>query len=141
MKTIKSTILASTPLQPSISLTFQDVGIVLGIAVSTSALLILTIKAISYVNKISLSLTQIEKDIKELSTNTEKTTQLERRFDLHIQDYGNQKDVAHMLLGQLDEKINHKFKRLLFYSREMQRFLQKDTSFQIREYEETREEE
>ncbi|MEA5506177.1 hypothetical protein VB735_24280 [Halotia wernerae UHCC 0503] len=53
----------------------------------------------------------------------------------------NRKDVIQMLLGQLDQKINHKFKRLLFYTRDVQRFLQRDTSFQIREYEENTEQE
>lgn len=83
----------------------------------------------------------IDKDLKEHSDNAEKIRKLESRLDLHIQEYINRKDVVQMVMGQLDEKINHKFKRLLFYSREIQRFLQRNTAFQIREYEENTEQE
>ena len=35
----------------------------------------------------------------------------------------------------------HKFKRVLFYTRQIQRFLQRDTDFKIREYEKTTQQE
>jgi hypothetical protein len=140
MKTFKTVAAISQP-EPGIVVTLQTTSVLLGILVSGSILFSLGIKLVSNVNKISLSISQIQQDLKELSQDAEKVLQLERRMDLHLQDYVNRKDVTQMLLGQLDEKINHKFKRLLFYTREMQRFLQRDTAFQIREYEETREEE
>jgi hypothetical protein len=139
MNTFKTVAAVSQP-EPGIVVTLQTTGVFLGILVSASILLGLGIKLVSNVNKISLSISQIQKDLNELSQDAEKVSQLERRVDLHLQDYVNRKDVTQMLLGQLDEKINHKFRRLLFYTREMQRFLQRDTVFQIREYEETREE-
>ncbi|MEH2000441.1 MAG: hypothetical protein V7L00_17125 [Nostoc sp.] len=79
--------------------------------------------------------------LKEQAANAEKIRHLEKNLDLHIQEYVNRKDVIQMVLGQLDQKINHKFKRLLFYTRDVQRFLQKDTTFNIREYEENTQEE
>ncbi|BAY77961.1 hypothetical protein NIES25_44310 [Nostoc linckia NIES-25] len=79
--------------------------------------------------------------MKEHARDADKIRQIEKTLDLHIQEYVNRKDVMQMLLGQLDQKINHKFKRLLFYTRDVQRFLQKDTAFKMREYEENTQEE
>jgi hypothetical protein len=131
----------SSHIESGIVVTLQSTSILLGILVSGAALTHLGIKLVTNISNISLSIAQIQKDLKALSIDVEKIDKLERRLDLHIQDYINRKDVVQMLLGQLDEKINHKFKRLLFYNREMQKFLQRDTAFQIREYEETKEEE
>jgi hypothetical protein len=141
MNTFKTVAAISSQPEPGIVVTLQSTSILLGILVSGSVLLGLAIKLISNVNKISLSITQIQKDLKQLSNDAERIDKIERKLELHIQDFVNRKDVTQMILGQLDEKINHKFKRLLFYTREMQRFLQKDTNFQIREYEESKEEE
>ncbi|WP_375470962.1 hypothetical protein, partial [uncultured Nostoc sp.] len=95
------------------------------------------ITVISKMNQISNSITQIEKALEEQARNTEKIREIDRTLALHIQEYVNRKDVIQMLLGQLNEKIDHKFKRVLFYTRDIQRFLQRDTDFKIREYEET----
>jgi hypothetical protein len=141
MSTLKPIVAVNPHAQSGLVVTLESTSILLGILVSGSILLGIGIKLVTNVNKISLSIIQIQKDLKQLSVDTEKIDKIERRLELHIQDFVNRKDVTQMLLGQLDEKINHKFKRLLFYSREMQRFLQKDTNFQIREYEESKEEE
>jgi uncharacterized protein YoxC len=137
----KPVIAVSPNTQSGVVVTLQSTSLLFGILVSASVLAGLAIKLISNINKISLSINQIQENLKGLSQSAEKVNQIERRLDLHIQDYVNRKDVVQMMLGQLDEKINHKFKRLLFYNREMQKFLQRDTAFQIREYEETKEEE
>ncbi len=139
MNTSKTIIVVNQP-EPGIVVTLQTTSVLLGILVSGSILLGIGIKLVTNINKISLSIAQIQKDLKRLSNDSERIDTIERRLELHIQDFVNRKDVTQMLLGQLDEKINHKFKRLLFYSREMQRFLQKDTNFKIREYEESKEE-
>ncbi len=122
---------------PGTVVTLEGTGIFLGILVSGSILLGFGFKIISNINRISLSIIQIEKDLKDFADNAEKIRKVESRLDLHIQEYVNRKDVQQMIMGQLDQKIDHKFKRLLFYTRDMQRFLNKDTAFQIREYEET----
>ncbi|MCM0591347.1 MAG: hypothetical protein KA716_31840 [Gloeotrichia echinulata DEX184] len=141
MTTTQSQIAVTPNNSPGITLTLESTGVFLGILVSTSVLGILAVKAISKMNRISSSINQIEASLKEQAANGEKIRQLEKGFDLHIQEYINRKDVMQMLLGQLDQKINHKFKRLLFYTRDVQRFLQKDSNFSIREYEEITEQE
>jgi hypothetical protein len=142
MTTTQSTIaVTNTNTSPGITLTLESTGVFLGILVSVSALAGVAIRIISKMNSISSSINQIELSLKEQSANTEKIRQLEKNFDLHIQEYINRKDVMQMLLGQLDQKINHKFKRLLFYTRDVQRFLQKDSGFAMREYEENTQEE
>ncbi|MBC1218490.1 hypothetical protein GNF10_17335 [Nostoc sp. UCD121] len=124
-----------------ITLTLESTGILLGILVSASVLGAMAVQLITKMNKISSSIAQIEEAMKEHARDAEKIRQLEKTLDLHIQEYVNRKDVIQMVLGQLDQKINHKFKRLLFYTRDVQRFLQKDTNFSIREYEENTQEE
>jgi hypothetical protein len=137
MSATKSEITVNSSPSPGITLTLESTGVFLGILVSVSALAGVAIRIISKMNSISTSINQIELSLKEQAANAEKIRHLERTLDLHIQEYVNRKDVMQMLLGQLDEKINHKFKRLLFYTRDVQRFLQRDTAFTIREYEET----
>jgi hypothetical protein len=130
-------IAVETSPQPSlqtVSISLQTVSILLGMFVSITALLSLGIKISNSINRNFLIILQLEKELKQLSGDTEKIDKIEHRLDLHILEYENRKDVTQMVIGQLDEKINHKFRRLLFYSREVQRFLQRDTNFQIREY-------
>jgi hypothetical protein len=119
-----------------INLTLESTGVFLGILVSASVLITVAVNIITKINRISSSIFHIEEDLKNFALNVEKIRELEKRFDLYIQEYTNRKDVVQMVLGQLDQKIDHKFKRLLFYTRDIQRFLQRDTSFGIREYEE-----
>ncbi|WGV23475.1 hypothetical protein [Halotia branconii] len=144
MTTTKSVIAVSNSTNsnsPGITITLESTGIFLGILVSFSILGGLGIKIVSSINRISTSIIQIEEDLKEYASNAEKIRELDKRFDLHVQEYINRKDVIQMLLGQMNEKIDHKFKRVLFYTRDIQRFLQRDTNFQIREYEENTEQE
>jgi hypothetical protein len=136
MNNSKAIVAVSSSNSPGITLTLENTGIFLGILVSATVLAGVSINIISKMNRISSSIEQIEKDLKAHAANAEKIRELDKRFDLHVQEYVNRKDVVQMLLGQLDEKINHKFKRLLFYTRDIQRFLQRDTDFVIREYEE-----
>jgi hypothetical protein len=142
MTTTSSTIaVTNSSNSPGITLTLESTGVFLGILVSVSALAGVAIRIISNMNSISVSISQIELALKEQANNAEKIRDLDKRFDLHIQEYINRKDVVQMVMGQLDQKINHKFKRLLFYTRDLQRFLQKDSNFTIREYEENTQEE
>ncbi len=127
----------SSSSSPGITITLETTGIFLGILVSVSVLTGVAVNVISKMNRISSSIAQIEEALKGYASNAEKIRELDKRFDLHIQEYVNRKDVVQMVLGQLDQKINHKFKRLLFYTRDVQQFLQRDTAFKIREYEET----
>ncbi|WP_448271355.1 hypothetical protein [Nostoc sp. DSM 114160] len=141
MNTPKSTIAVTTNPQPGIVISLETTEIFLAILVSVSILSGVAIRVVTKMNTISSSITQIEKALKEQAVHTEKIGRIERTLDLHIQEYVNRKDVVQMVLGQLDQKINHKFKRVLFYTRDIQRFLQKNGNFTIREYEENTEEE
>ncbi|MEH2203198.1 MAG: hypothetical protein V7K53_03830 [Nostoc sp.] len=102
-----------------ITLTLESTGIFLGILVSASVLSGVTVTVISKMNRISNSITQIEKALEEEAINTEKIREIDRTLALHIQEYVNRKDVIQMLLGQLNEKIDHKFRRVLFYTRDI----------------------
>jgi hypothetical protein len=136
MKTSNSIVAVNPSNSPGITLTLESTGIFLGILVSASALGTLAVSVISKMNRISTSIAQIEETLKTHASNTQKISELERRFDLHEQEYVNRKDVLQMILGQINEKIDHKFKRSLFYTRDVQRFLQRTTEYQMREYEE-----
>ncbi|MBD2344164.1 hypothetical protein [Anabaena subtropica] len=136
MNTSKSIVAINPPTSPGITLTLESTGIFLGILVSVSVLGTLAVSVISKMNRISISITQIEETLKTHASNAQKISDLERRFELHEQEYVNRKDVLQMILGQINEKIDHKFKRSLFYTRDIQRFLQRSTDYQIREYEE-----
>ncbi|MDM9580919.1 hypothetical protein [Nostoc sp. GT001] len=137
MVATSSTIATNSSPSPGITLTLESTGIFLGILVSASVLGGVAVTVISKMNRISSSITQIEKTLEEQARNAEKIREIDRTLALHIQEYVNRKDVVQMVLGQLNEKIDHKFKRVLFYTRDIQRFLQRDTDFKIREYEET----
>jgi hypothetical protein len=134
MNTTQSTSPVSST--PGVTLTIESTGVFLGILVSVSALAGVATRIISNMNNISTSINQIELSLKKHAEESEKIRYLEKTLDLHLQEYVNRKDVIQMLLGQLDQKIDHKFKRLLFYTRDVQRFLQRDTTFSMREYEE-----
>ncbi|MBE8968380.1 hypothetical protein IQ277_19780 [Nostocales cyanobacterium LEGE 12452] len=138
MSTTSSTIaITNSSSSPGITITLETIGIFSGTLVSLSILAGVAVNVVTKMNRISSSITQIEEALKGYADNAEKIRDLDKRFDLHIQEYINRKDVVQMVLGQLDQKINHKFKRLLFYTRDVQQFLQRDTAFKIREYEET----
>ncbi|MBG1240724.1 hypothetical protein [Nostoc sp. NZL] len=137
VKTYSTIAATNSSSPPGITLTLETTGVFLGILVSASVLAGVAVNVISKMNRISSSISQIEEALKVYAGNAEKIRDLDKKFDLHIQEYINRKDVVQMVLGQLDQKINHKFKRLLFYTRDVQQFLQRDTAFKIREYEET----
>ncbi|WP_445629265.1 hypothetical protein [Nostoc sp. DSM 114167] len=119
---------------PGITITLESTGIFLGILVSASVLAGVCFKVVSSISRISSSIAQIEKDLKEHADNGKRIDQLDRKLDLHLQEYINRKDVVQMLFGQLNEKVDHKFKKVLFYTRDIQSFLQRDSDFKIREY-------
>ncbi|MBH8563757.1 hypothetical protein I8748_16425 [Nostoc sp. CENA67] len=121
---------------PGIIITLESAGIFLGILVSASVLITGATNLVTKMSQISSSIKRIEEELKTHASNAEKVRELDKRLDLHLQDYVNRKDLLQMLFGQINEKVDHKFKKLLFYTRDIQRFLQRDTDFKIRDYEE-----
>ncbi len=134
-KTVAST--QQTPNNSGVFVNLENAGTVISIFVGLSVLAGIAITTISRINKMSYVLAQIEKTLSEQVAYTKKLEQLDRDLASHIQEYINRKDIIQMVLGQLNEKIDHKFKRAIFYSRDIQKYLQRKTDFKIREYEET----
>ncbi|MHC5720260.1 MAG: hypothetical protein ACYTX0_51575, partial [Nostoc sp.] len=65
---------------------------------------------------------------------------IDRKVDIHLQDYVNHKDASLLQGNQLNEKINHTWNKTekLFHEqktdiKEIQGFLQKQQNFKIRE--------
>jgi predicted nucleic acid-binding Zn-ribbon protein len=106
---------------------------ILAILVSISVLGGIFVKLINNQNHISSSIEQIETSLKEYSVNTQKIRDVERALDLHFKDYSNQNQMLKMVIDQLEKKVDDRTKRAAIEIKEMQRFLQRDMQFIIRE--------
>lgn len=60
--------------------------------------------------------------------------QLEKRLEIHLNDYDRSTDLTTLICNQLKEAIEHKFKRLYSSMRDIEKYLQKSHSFRVREY-------
>lgn len=67
---------------------------------------------------------------------TTRFTVSETKFDVHMQDYANRKEAVDYRLGGLNEKIEHKFNRLHAEVKELQRFMQSNFPFRVRDSDE-----
>ncbi|MDQ3018256.1 MAG: hypothetical protein M3Q64_00060 [bacterium] len=139
MTTNQSTIAVTSP-TPGVTLTLEATGIFLGILVSISLLAGVAINVISKMNRISFSINEIQEVLKSYASNTEKIKDLEKRFEVHLQDYVNYKDGMLLDRNGLRERIDHKwertedeFKVVKVNIKELQGFLQKRDEFKIRE--------
>lgn len=94
----------------------ESAGIFLGIIVSGVAITNALVGIISRFNKMSTTLEQIQGDLqsylKEVMEINERHQRLDKKMDLHIQDYLHHKELTQMLINQLNEKIDHKFNRI-----------------------------
>lgn len=64
----------------------------------------------------------------------DRINQIEKRFDVHINDYERSADLTTLICNQLREAIEHKCKRLYNSMRDIEKYLQKNQNFRIREY-------
>lgn len=109
-----------------IVLTLESTSALLGILVSASLLIAATIRVANRFNALDTSIENLKEDLEEhikaegherlLKRVDEQSTQLQsldKKLDLHLQDCTNRRDTTQMLLGQLNEKIDHKVNRLL----------------------------
>ncbi|WGV24783.1 hypothetical protein [Halotia branconii] len=140
MNTTKSVMAVSSTNSPGVVITLESTGIFLGILVSGSVLAGVAISVISKMNRISFLVNQIQETLKNHASNAEKIKDLDKRFDIHLQDYINHKDATLLALNGNDEKIDHKwerteelFKEIKVEIKELQQFLQKQQNFKIRE--------
>ncbi|MFN6565457.1 MAG: hypothetical protein RMY28_037430 [Nostoc sp. ChiSLP01] len=137
MTTTSSTI-AATNSSPVITVSLESVGVFTGICVSISVLGTLAVKLINNLNNISSSIAQIKEDLKEHADNKEKIRDLDKKVDLHIQDYINRKDTVTLLIAQVTQTVEHRTNRLYTSMKDIEAYLQKTGNFKIREFQDLR---
>ena len=60
---------------------------------------------------------------------------IEKRLDIHLQDYLNRTEMINYIIGGMNEKMDHKFNRLYSSMRDIEKYLQqKNQDFRVREY-------
>lgn len=60
--------------------------------------------------------------------------QLEKRFEIHLNDYERSADMMTLICNQLREASEHKYKRLSLSLRDIEKFLQRDRAYKVREH-------
>ena len=131
------------------SLDIEAIGVVFGILASVTVLLGVLVNFTNKINHLESKVQYLQQELIEhsnleghriiverLNNNNNELYKLEKQLDIHLQDYINRKDLVQYMLGQLDEKVNHKFSRLYTSMKDMEKFLQKSNNFRIREYSE-----
>lgn len=61
---------------------------------------------------------------------------LEKKLDVHLENYINRQEMMNMLTAQLDQKVDHKFGRCYGSIRDIEKYLQKhhNQAFRVREF-------
>ncbi|MEH2415416.1 hypothetical protein [Nostoc sp.] len=125
---------------PRIDFSLQDAGISFGIVGSLAMLFGIAINITSKINKISFTVDGIQEALKLHATNAEKIKELDKRFDIHLQDYVNYKDANLLSHNGLGERIDHKWDRsesefnaMKTNIKDLQSFLHRTNDFKIRE--------
>lgn len=131
--------IAVTNSSPGITVSLESVGIFTGTLVSISILVTLAIKLVSNLNNISASIAQIKEDLKGQANNAEKIRDLDKKFDLHVQDYINRKDTVTLLIAQVTQTVDHRTKRLYSSMKDIESYLQRTGSFKMREFQDLQE--
>jgi len=125
---------------PGITLNLETTGGFLGILVSVSVLAGVVISIISKINAISFSIDKIQEALKVYASNTDKIKDLDKRLDIHLQDYVNHKDAILLERNGIRERIDHKWERteqefneIRQEVKEIQGYLQKRDEFKVRQ--------
>ncbi|MHC5718826.1 MAG: hypothetical protein ACYTX0_43870, partial [Nostoc sp.] len=125
---------------PRVEFTLQDTGVFVGVIASLVMLSGVAISIISKINKISFTVDGIQEVLKLHASNAEKIKELDKRFDIHLQDYVNYKDANLLSHNGLEEKIDHKWQRsetefnaIKTSIKELQGFLVRTNDFKMRE--------
>jgi hypothetical protein len=153
MNTTKSIIAVSSVPQQGFIISLEGTSLFLTILVSAFAIIGTGIKLISKFNAITGEIRDLKEELSAHANSEghEKLMQrvkllekdfiaLDKRFDIHVQDYVNYKDANLLALNTTDEKIKHtwnKTEKLLEERKtdikDLQLFLQKQQNFKIRE--------
>lgn len=123
-------------------ITLDSAGVFLTILVSVSVITTAIIKLISQFNHLNYSIKDLNDELEKhtlaegherLILRVNQLETLDKRLDLHIQDYINRKDTVQMLLGQLNEKIDHRSQRLHNSVRDVEKFLLREGRYKTRD--------
>lgn len=152
MKSTQVQLIAAQPSQTGLIVTLEGTNLLLTVLLSTAALLGIGIKLVSKFNAITTELRNLREDLnahanveghskllEQVRIIQKDLAALDKRFDIHLQDYTNYKDATLLALNGANEKINHtwvKTEKVLIEHKsdikELQQFLQKHQSFKIR---------
>ncbi len=141
--------------QPAVVLSLETISILFGIGVSASILIGAFIKIVSRFNAITNEIQNLHKTLEEhaaieghkglivqLELVKKDVYSLDKKLDLHLQAYVNRTETVQFLIGQLDQKIDHKTEQhhkkvdeVRGEVKEIEQFLQKHQSFVIRDKE------
>ena len=132
--------IAITSSSPRVDFALQDAGVFIGILGSLAMLSGVAINIISKMNKISFAIDAIQETLKLHASNAEKIKDLDKRFEIHLQDYVNYKDANLLSHNGLEELIQHKWQRsetefntIKVSIKELQGFLIRTNDFKMRE--------
>ncbi|MBN3946765.1 MAG: hypothetical protein HWQ38_09820 [Nostoc sp. NMS7] len=132
--------IAITSSSPRVDFSLQDAGVLVGIIGSLFVLSGVAISIITKINKIVFIVDGIQETLKLHASNAEKIKDLDKRFDIHLQDYVNYKDGNLLSHNGLEEKIDHKWQRsetefntIKVSIKELQGFLIRTNDFKMRE--------
>ncbi len=133
--------------QPSVTLTLESMGVLLGILVSVSMLLTGVVQVITKFNSIDEKI----RDLKEANTANDKAInevksvslqliQIDKKLDLHLQNYESRNDMLALIIGQMKEVDEHnreRWKEEIAKTnaevKQLENYLQQSTSFRVRE--------
>lgn len=125
-----------------IIITLQSASIFLGIIISLSVIAGMFIRLITQFNNLTNAIKDLEKDLLRHATSREKIdirlSQIEaidRKIDLHIQDYIVRKESVQMHFAQINEKIESRTNQLENSIKRVESFLQREGNYKKR-YEE-----
>lgn len=100
--------------------------------IAVIALIITIVGAVYSVAQIEA---RIYKNIDEINDRlSDRINTLERRVDVHLQDYVNGKEMNSYMVNGLDQKLDHKFNRLYGAQKDIQGYLKKKFEFHPREH-------
>lgn len=129
------------------TINLESIAVLLGILVSLTILFGVLIGYTNRINGLEIKIQHFQQEliehsnleghnilVEKLARSVENVNRVEKALDLHIQDYVNRKDFIQFMLGQLDQKIEHKFSRLYNSMKDVEKFLQKSNGFRVREY-------
>ncbi|MEH1907438.1 hypothetical protein [Nostoc sp.] len=132
--------IAVTSSSARVDFALQDAGILVGIVGSLFVLSGVAISIITKINKIVFIVDGIQDTLKLHASNAEKIKDLDKRFDIHLQDYLAYKDANLLIHVGLADQTKHKwersedeFKSIKTSIKELQGFLMRTNDFKMRE--------